>query len=155
MDFGLKGKHALVAGGGRGIGKAIARELAREGADVVIASRTMEQLEKSAKEIEDETGQRVIPLGVDVTKRGEVDRVVAEAADRMGGLHILVNSASLPGGSASAVGAIETVDEDALLSDFDVKYVGALRCPGLNPFLEATRLGPHHQHQWYQCPQCR
>ena len=142
MDFGLKGKHALVAGGGRGIGKAIARELAREGADVVIASRTMEQLEKSAKEIEDETGQRVIPLGVDVTRREEVDRVVSEAADRLGGLHILVNSASLPGGSASATGAIETVDEDALLSDFDVKYVGALRCARASiPFLKQQGWG--------------
>ena len=58
MDFGLQGKHALVAGGGRGIGKAIARELAREGADVVIASRTLEQLEETAREIEDETGRK-------------------------------------------------------------------------------------------------
>ena len=46
MDLGLGGKYALVAGGGRGIGKAIARELAREGADVVIVSRTMAELEK-------------------------------------------------------------------------------------------------------------
>ena len=128
MDFGLKGKHALVAGGGRGIGKAIARELAREGVDVVIASRTLDQLEKTAREIEDETGQRVIPLALDVTQRDQVDRVMAETAQRLGGLHILVNSASLPGGSPAATGSIENLDEDALLSDFDVKYVGALRC---------------------------
>ena len=128
MDFGLQGKRALVAGGGRGIGKAIARELAREGADVVIASRTVEELDSSAREIEDETGRRVIPLTLDVTKRAEVDRVIADAVEKLGGLHILVNSASLPGGSASAIGPIETVNEDDLLSDFDVKYVGALRC---------------------------
>ena len=47
MDFGLQGKNALVAGGSRGIGKAIARELAREGVDVAIASRSLEDLEKT------------------------------------------------------------------------------------------------------------
>ena len=128
MDFGLQGRHALVAGGSRGIGKGIARELAREGADVVIASRTMEALEKSAREIEDETGQRVIPLAFDVTQTEQVDRMVAESAEKLGGLHILVNSASNPGGLPTATGPIDTVNENDLLSDFDVKYVGALRC---------------------------
>ncbi len=128
MDFGLKGRLALVAGGGRGIGKAIALDLAREGVDVAIASRTMAQLEQTAKEIEDQTGSRAIPLVADVTSREQVDRMVAEAASRLGRLHILVNSASLPGGSPSATGPIETLDESELLNDFDVKYVGALRC---------------------------
>lgn len=128
MDFGLDGKYALVAGGGRGIGKAIALELAREGADVAIASRTLEELQRTAQEIEDTTGRRIFPLPLDVTQRDQVNRVVAEAAQKLGGLHILVNSASLPGGSPTAVGPIETVNEDDLLSDFDVKYVGALRC---------------------------
>ena len=128
MDLGLEGKYALVAGGGRGIGKAIALDLAREGVDVAIASRTLEQLRETAKEIAGETGRRVIPLTVDVTEREQVDRVVQEAASQLGGLHILVNSASLPGGSPSAVGPIEDIDDDALLGDFDVKYVGALRC---------------------------
>ena len=142
MDFGLQGKHAVVAGGGRGIGKGIARELAREGADVVIASRTLEQLKQTARELEDETGRRVIPLAFDVTQRDQVDRLMAEAADKLGGLHILVNSASLPGGSATATGPIETVNEDDLLSDFDVKYVGALRCArAAIPLLKAQGWG--------------
>ena len=128
MDFGLQGKHAMVTGGSRGIGKAIARELAREGVDVVVASRTLDQLEATAKEIADETGRRVIPLALDVTQREQVDRVMAEAAEKLGGLHILVNSGSHPGGSSTATGPIETVNEDDLLYDFDVKYVGALRC---------------------------
>ncbi len=128
MDLGLEGKYALVAGGGRGIGKAIALDLAREGVDVAIASRTLAQLQETAKEIEGATGRRVIPLVVDVTSREQVDRVVSEAATQLGGLHILVNSASLPGGSASATGPIDSIDDEDLLSDFDVKYVGALRC---------------------------
>jgi len=128
MDFGLQGKQALVTGGSRGIGKAIARELAREGADVAIASRTLADLEKTAREIEDETGRRIIPLALDVTKTDQVTRVTAEAAEKLGGLTILVNSGSFPGGSAGAIGPVETVNEEELMSDFDVKYVGALRC---------------------------
>lgn len=142
MDFGLNGKRAFVAGGGRGIGKAIALELAREGADVVIASRSMEQLEPSAQEIASETGRTVIPMALDVTQREQVDQVMAEAAQRLGGLHILVNSASLPGGSPNAIGPIDTVDDAALLNDFDVKYVGALRCSrAAIPFLKEQGWG--------------
>jgi NAD(P)-dependent dehydrogenase (short-subunit alcohol dehydrogenase family) len=142
MDFGLQGKHALVTGGSRGIGKAIARELAREGASVVVASRTLADLVKTAREIEDETGQRVIPLALDVTQREQVDRVVAEAAERLGGLQILVNSGSHPGGSGTATGPIETLNEADLLYDFDVKYVGALRCArAAIPFMKAQGWG--------------
>jgi NAD(P)-dependent dehydrogenase (short-subunit alcohol dehydrogenase family) len=142
MDLGLAGKKSLVAGAGRGIGKAIALELAREGSDVVIVSRTLDELERSAQEIAEETGGNVTAMAVDVTQRDQVDRVVAAAAERMGGLHILVNSASLPGGSASAVGPIDTVNEDDLLSDFDVKYVGALRCARASiPFMKEQGWG--------------
>ncbi|MFQ6029698.1 MAG: SDR family NAD(P)-dependent oxidoreductase [Dehalococcoidia bacterium] len=142
MDFGLQGKKAFVGGGGRGIGKAIARELAKEGVDLVIASRTVSQLEQSAKEIEDETGQRVIPIAIDVTQRDQVDAAMAQAAEQLGGLHILVNSASLPGGSPSAVGPIEDLDETELIDDFDVKYVGALRCARASiPYLKEQGWG--------------
>ena len=66
-------------------------------------------------------------MGLDMTSREQVDRVIAEAAS-LGGLDILVSSAPLPGGSAGAVAPIDTVNEDELLGDFDVKCVGALRC---------------------------
>ena len=126
MDLGLQGKHAIVVGGSRGIGKAIAQELAREGADVAIAARTKEPLEQAARELAAETGRRVIPLPADVTSREQVDRMVAEAARQLGGLHILVNSGSYPGGTAT--GPIDTLKDEDLLTDFDVKYMGALRC---------------------------
>ena len=128
MDLGLEGKLALVAGGSRGIGKAIALDLAREGVDVAIAARTSDQLDHTAAEIEETTGRRAIPIVVDVTSTEQVSAAVEDAVSQLGGLHILVNSASLPGGSPNAVGPVDTVDEDALLRDFDVKYVGALRC---------------------------
>lgn len=128
MDLGLGGKRAIVTGGSKGIGKAIALELAREGADVAIVSRTKSDLESAAREIEGETKRKVVALPADVTSKADIDRVVAEAAERLGGLHILVNSGSPPGGSAGATGPIESVVDEDLLHDFNVKYVGALRC---------------------------
>lgn len=140
MDLGLQGKRAIVTGGSRGIGKAIARELAREGVDVVIASRTKEPLEAAARELAAETGRRVIHLPTDVTSREQVDHLFAEAAERLGGLHILVNSGSYPGGTAT--GSIETIKDEELLTDFDVKYMGALRCArAAIPYLKAQGWG--------------
>ena len=142
MDFGLEGKRALVVGGSKGIGKAIARQLAREGADVAVAARTQTALEETAKEIAQETGRRVLPLPMDVTSKEQVDRVVAEAADKLGGLHVLVNSGSYPGGSPGAKGPIETVNDDDLMYDFHVKYVGSLRCArAAIPFLKEQGWG--------------
>src|SRR5215470_18270894 len=113
MDLGLQGKKAIVTGGSLGIGKAIARELAREGVDVALVARTKDRLENAAQELSKETGRRVIPLAADVTSRAQVDAMVAQAAAQLGGLHILINSGSPPGGSATATGPIETVvDED-------------------------------------------
>src|ERR1700759_4806550 len=61
MDLGLQGKHAIVTGGSRGIGKAIARELAREGADVAIVARNQADLEATARELGAETNRRIVP----------------------------------------------------------------------------------------------
>ena len=128
MDLGLKGKNAIVTGGSQGIGKAIARELAREGVNVAIVARKKEPLEAAAKELSKETGGRVIALTADVTSKEQVEAMVAQAAEAFGGLHILVNSGSSPGGSATAIGPIETVVDEDLLLDFNTKFVGALRC---------------------------
>ena len=91
-------------------------------------ARTKDTLEAAARELAAETGRRVIPLAADVTSRAQVDAMVAQAAAQLGGLHILVNSGSAPGGSATATGPIETIVDEDLLQDFNVKYVGALRC---------------------------
>jgi NAD(P)-dependent dehydrogenase (short-subunit alcohol dehydrogenase family) len=128
MELGLRGKTAIVTGGSLGIGKAIALELAREGVNVAIAARTKGPLEAAAQEIAAATGRRIVPLVTDVTSRAQVEDMVAQAAAQLGGVHILVNSGSAPGGSATATGPIETVVDEDLLQDFNVKYVGALRC---------------------------
>jgi NAD(P)-dependent dehydrogenase (short-subunit alcohol dehydrogenase family) len=152
MDFGLKGKRAFIGGGGRGIGKAIAIELAKEGVDLVIASRTIEQLEQTANEIKSISGTKVYPLRLDVTDTNQVNDVFLQTEELLGGLDILVNSASLPGGSPTAVGYIEALDETELMNDFDVKFVGALRCSrAAIPLLKKTRMGPDNQYKWREC----
>ena len=142
MDLGLQGKHAIVTGGSRGIGKAIARELAREGADVAIVARNKADLEATARDLAAETNRRIVPLVADVTSKEQVERMVAEAAQQLGGLHILVNSGSAPGGSATATGPIESVVDEDLIEDFNVKYVGALRCArAVIPFMKTAVAG--------------
>jgi NAD(P)-dependent dehydrogenase (short-subunit alcohol dehydrogenase family) len=128
MDFGLTDKTAIVAGGSKGIGKAIALELAREGVDMVITSRTAGPLEETAKEIAGETGRKIIPMACDVTDRKAVDAMVNNAAEALGSLNILINSASAPGGSPSAIGPIAGILDEEVLDDFNTKYMGALRC---------------------------
>lgn len=128
MDMGLTDKTAIVAGGSRGIGKAIALELAREGVDMVITSRSPGPLEEAATEIAGKTGRKVIPMACDVTDRKAVDQLVGNAAETLGSLNILINSASAPGGSPSAIGPIAGIVDEELLDDFNTKYMGALRC---------------------------
>lgn len=127
MDLGLKGKNAIVTGGSLGIGRAIARELALEGVSVGIVARNKERLEAAAQALSAETKGRVIALPCDVTSKAQVEAAVAQAVSQLGGVDILVNSGSSPGGSASAVGPIETVVDDDLLMDFNTKYLGAVR----------------------------
>src|SRR5688500_5134820 len=98
MDLQLQGKRAIVTGGSRGIGKAIARQLALEGVDVVIAARGKEQLQAAARELTAETGRRIIPAVVDTSNEASVNELVAFAVAELGGIDILVNNAALPGG---------------------------------------------------------
>ena len=142
MDLGLQGKRAIVTGGSRGIGKAIAQELAREGVDVAIVARNKAELEATARQLAGETNRRIVALAADVTSKEQVDSMVAEAVRHLGGVHILVNSGSAPGGSAAAIGPIETVVDEDLLQDFNVKYVGALRCSrAVIPFMKKEGWG--------------
>jgi len=126
MELVLKDKRALVTGGSRGIGKAIARQLAREGADVVIAARGRVTLAATAKELAAEIGRRIVPVAADTASKRDVDALVAAAVESLGGLDILVNAAALPGGISTATRLAEIDDADALL-DLDIKVIGYLR----------------------------
>jgi 3-oxoacyl-[acyl-carrier protein] reductase len=92
MDLGLKGKVALVTGGSRGIGRAVALALAGQGADVAICGRTPESLESTAEELR-ALGVECWPVQADVSRIEDVERLVAEVARAAGRLDILVNNA--------------------------------------------------------------
>ena len=101
MDLELEGKTALVTGGSRGIGKAIARELATCGCSVVLTARGVEALDLTARELAQETGQQVTGVPYDLTSTEEVERMVQEAANTLDGrIEILVNNAAAPEGLA-------------------------------------------------------
>ena len=81
-------------------------------------------------------------MACDVTDRARVEATVAAAARELGGLHILVNSGSYPGGSPTATGRIDTIVDEDFLTDFNVKYMGALRCArAAIPHLQAAGWG--------------
>jgi NAD(P)-dependent dehydrogenase (short-subunit alcohol dehydrogenase family) len=88
----LKGRRALVTGGGRGIGRSIALALADSGADVAVASRSLSELESVTREIRDR-GTRGFAVVIDVMSRVQIVAGVDEAARELGGLDILINNA--------------------------------------------------------------
>ncbi len=94
-EYSLEGKVAIVTGAGRGIGKAIALTLAEAGADITVAARTLEQIERTAEEIR-KLGRRTLAVPTDVTKRDQVTSVVEQTVSRFGKIDILVNNAGVP-----------------------------------------------------------
>jgi len=93
--FDLTGKVALVTGGSRGIGRAVVEGFAAAGADVVVASRKLENCETAAKEIEQATGRRALPLEFNVSHWSQCDALVETVYDAFGRCDVLVNNAGL------------------------------------------------------------
>ena len=121
MDLDLAGKVAAVTGGSRGIGRATARRLAREGCSVAICARGEETLKDAVAELEG-LGAAAFGLPVDVSAEGEAARFIDQAAEALGGLDILVNNV---GGASGRVFA-ESSDED-WLKTFDLNLFHAVR----------------------------
>lgn len=96
MDLGLRGKAAIVAAASKGLGRASAEALAREGARVAICARSADELEKAAGAIRAATGGEVLGIPTDVTKAEDVRRLVARTVEAFGGLDILVTNAGGP-----------------------------------------------------------
>ena len=127
MDLELAGKTAIVTGGSRGIGKAIGRELAREGVDLAIAARDRATLEVTASELRRETGRRIEPFTVATGDDDAVRQLVAGAVSALGCLDILVNCAARPGGKAPTPALDQTTDT-LVWDELNVKVLGYLRC---------------------------
>jgi 3-oxoacyl-[acyl-carrier protein] reductase len=134
MDLGLRGKTALVTGGSKGIGRAVTRTLAAEGARVVICSRDAGALKDAAADIERATGGHVETVAGDLSRHDEVKRVAAEALARLGRLDILVNNAGAIKG-----GDFLTTPDEEWLNGWSLKLLGYIRL--------AREVLPHMQRQ--------
>lgn len=108
MDLNVAGKVALVSGASRGLGKAVALALAREGANVAICARSRETLDAAAAEIRAKGRGAVEPIVADVSVAEDVRRLVATTVERFGGLDVLVTNAGGPRAGTFA----ELTDED-------------------------------------------
>ena len=124
MELGLKGRTAVITGGSKGIGRAIATRLAAEGVNLVLIARGKEQLEATAAKIHQDTGVRVLPVSADIAKADQIDASASAAKDVFGAVHIVVNNAG---------GPMRRMDRQILwpdadwISDLDNKILGALR----------------------------
>ncbi|WP_091737669.1 SDR family NAD(P)-dependent oxidoreductase [Phenylobacterium immobile] len=126
MDLQLTGKRALVTGGSKGIGLAIARQLLAEGAQVVIAARGQAVLDEAVQGLRAATGGKVAGFPVDTADDASVQALVAATVGELGGLDILVNAAAKPGGHAPPPKLSEITNE-LFWDDVNVKVLGYLR----------------------------
>uniref|UniRef100_A0A831TC82 SDR family oxidoreductase n=2 Tax=Thermorudis TaxID=1649508 RepID=A0A831TC82_9BACT len=132
MDLGLQGKVALVAAASKGLGYAVARGFAREGARVSIFSRDAGRIEEAAERLRQETGAEVLAQVADARDSAQVQRVVDETVRRFGRLDILVTNAGGPPG-----GGFEDFDEQAYLDAIQLNLMSTIRlCRAAVPYLK-------------------
>jgi 3-oxoacyl-[acyl-carrier protein] reductase len=122
MDLGLDGKTALVTGASSGLGLAIARALALEGACVAMVARREEELKKLAAELSAASKRRVLPVPGDVGKPSEAERVARAAEEILGPIDILVANA---GGPPSTL--FESTTEQQYVDAINVNLLGSIR----------------------------
>jgi len=131
VDLGLAGRVALVAASSRGLGRAVAEELAAEGASLVLTARGVRGLEAAAKEIGDRHGVPVLALPSDVGQRGEPERLVREGIARFGQIDILLtNSGGPPPGPFESLDAEAWSKATALVLSSVVEFCRAV-LPGM------------------------
>jgi len=141
MDLELEGKVAIITGGNRGIGRATALELAREGADVALVARSKALTEDVAGEIARETGRRVIAALADTGDDAAVKSMVADVVARLGRVDILVNAAAEPSGQREVPKPTNTPRE-MLDEHINIKVMGYLRTAReVAPYMARQKFG--------------
>ncbi len=125
--FDLSGRVALVTGGSRGLGRAMAQAFAVAGADVVIASRKLEACEAAAREVEASTGRQALPVACHVGRWADIDRLVETVYERFGHVDVLVNNA----GMSPLYPDPTAVSEELYDKVFDVNLKGPFRLTAL------------------------
>ena len=137
MDIRLNGRAAIVTGGSKGLGFAIASRFAASGADVAIAARGREALDEAIKAIGANTKARVIGIQGDVGLATDVTRIYDEAMGAFGKIDIVVNNAG-----TSRNGAFETITDEVWHEDLEQKLFGAIRMTRLAwPHMKERRFG--------------
>jgi NAD(P)-dependent dehydrogenase (short-subunit alcohol dehydrogenase family) len=137
MNLDLEAKRAIVTGGGRGIGFAIATTLAAENANVAIAGRDMANLQRAATNLAQGGHGDILPVLVDTTDDVSVRSMVNAVGENFGGVDILVNCAAQPA-SGSAPSLNDLTDQE-MRQQFETKVLGYLRC--------ARAVAPYMIHQ--------
>jgi 3-oxoacyl-[acyl-carrier protein] reductase len=133
----LKSKVAIVTGAGKGIGKAVALAFAREGARVVVVSRTFSEVRDVAAQIA-MMGRHALPLKVDVSSRGDVCKMVNSTIARFGRIDVLVNNAGVLG----PVGPLVKNDVDDWIKTIEVNLIGTFfSCREVLPTMMKQRSG--------------
>ena len=121
MELGLDGKVALITGGSRGIGRATARQLSREGAHVVVCARGRERLDDAVAEIDRDGSGRTVGIVADANLADDLERVADEVIDTFGQIDILVNNV----GTSFRRPFLEATEED-WRGDLDNKLMSAI-----------------------------
>lgn len=134
MDLGFKGRRVLVVGGSYGIGLAAARQMAVEGAELMIGSRSQENLDEAAATVEQATGARPATVAVDVTQAGAGENLAAEVQRRWGALDVLVTAV---GGSIRS--AFADLSDEQWLGNYGFNILSTVRC--VRDLLPALRNG--------------
>ena len=137
IDYELKGNTAIVTGGSDGLGRATAKKLAQEGANVIICARREKHLMDAAKSISEETSGSVIGIQADVTSKDDCSMLINETIRHLGCIDILVNNA----GSSLSKG-IEDLDDEQWYSDIELKVMAAVRMSrGVIPYMKTQGSG--------------
>jgi 3-oxoacyl-[acyl-carrier protein] reductase len=131
MDLGLKDRVALVAASSRGLGKAVALGLAREGAKLALCARTDAALQETASEIRAETGAEVLARALDVTVYEQVQSFVRETVERFGRIDICVANAGGPPSKTFAETTVEDWKSAADLNLMSTVYLAREVLPGM------------------------
>jgi NAD(P)-dependent dehydrogenase (short-subunit alcohol dehydrogenase family) len=121
--FDLNDRVAIVTGSGTGIGAATARKFAEHGADVVVAARTLEDLERTATAVEGATGRRCVPVQTDVKVEEQVVELVERTIEELGRIDVLVNNAG-----GTRMGPLRDLPTKAWDASFDLNVRSAYFC---------------------------
>ena len=140
MDIRLDGRTAVITGGSKGLGLAMAQRFAASGADVAILARTPETLAAAKQQIQAGAKGKVATVSADVSKLADIRRAYDQVMSELGKIDILVNNA----GQATS-GPSEEVTDEMWQADLDLKLFAQIRFARLVFPDEATPLGPDHQ----------